>query len=59
MNIDELNVFFELPDKTANILLDDILKNNYDKNKIIVSDNVYTDTKINEWIKTKTTTKGG
>ena len=59
MNIDDLNVFFDLPDKTANILLDNILKNNYDKNKIIVSDNLYTDTKIDEWVKTKTTTKGG
>jgi predicted ATPase len=59
MNIDELDTFFEIPDKTDEILLEGILKNNYDKNKIIVSDNVYTDTKINDWIKNKPTTKGG
>jgi predicted ATPase len=59
MNIDELNVFFDIPINTANLLLDEILKNTYDKNKIIISDNVYTDTNINEWIKTKPSTMGG
>ena len=59
MNVDEINVFFDIPINTANILLDDILKNNYDKNKIIISDNVYTDTNIDEWIKTKPSTMGG
>ena len=59
MNVDEINVFFDIPNNTANILLDDILKNNYDKNKIIISDNVYTDTNIDEWIKTKPSTMGG
>ena len=59
MNVDDLNVFFDIPTKTANILLDEILKNNYDKNKIIISDNVYTDTNIDEWIKTKPSTMGG
>ena len=59
MNVDELNVFFDIPINTANILLDEILKNTYDKNKIIISDNVYTDTNINEWIKTKPSTMGG
>ena len=46
MNIDELNIFFDIPINTANLLLDDILKNTNDKNKIIISDNVYTDTNI-------------
>jgi hypothetical protein len=59
MNVDELNVFFDIPINTANLLLDEILKNTYDKNKIIISDNVYTDTNINEWIKSKPSTLGG
>lgn len=59
MNVDELNVFFDIPNKTANILLDDILKNHYEKNKIIINDNVYTDTNIDEWIKLKPSTIGG
>jgi len=59
MNIDELNVFFDIPINTANLLLDEILKNTYDKNKIIISDNVYTDTNIDVWIKTKPSTMGG
>jgi predicted ATPase len=59
MNIDELNVFFDIPINTANLLLDEILKNTYDKNKIIISNNVYTDTNIDEWIKTKPSTMGG
>ena len=57
--IEELNVFFELPDSTVNILLDDILKNNNISNKIIVSDNVYTDTTIDEWFNKRPTTIGG
>ena len=57
--IDDLNVFFEIPDSTVNILLDNILKNNDISNKIIVSDNVYTDTNIDEWINKKPTTMGG
>ena len=58
MNLEDLNVFFEIPTPTANVLLNDILKNNYDNNKIIVSDNVYTDTKIDEWAKLLPTTLG-
>ena len=57
--IEELNVFFEIPDATVNILLDDILKNNNISNKIIVSDNVYTDTTIDEWFNKRPTTIGG
>jgi len=57
--IDDLNVFFEIPDSTVNVLLDNILKNNNTNNKIIVSDNVYTDTNIDEWINKKPTTIGG
>ena len=59
MNIDELNSFFELPDTTVNFILDDILKNNTISNKINISDNVYTDTLIDNWIKTKPSTIGG
>jgi hypothetical protein len=59
MDLDNLNVIFEIPDKTANLLLETILKNNDTNNKIIVSDNLYSDTKINEWAKTLPTTKGG
>lgn len=59
MNLDNLNVFFEMPTATATTLLDDILKNNDDKSKIIVSDNVYTDTKIDEWARELPSTIGG
>jgi hypothetical protein len=59
MNLDNLNVFFEIPTATANILLHDILKNNFNKNKIVVSDNVYTDTKIDEWAVKQPSTLGG
>jgi len=59
MKIEELNNYFEMADKTAELILDDILKNHYDKNKIIVNNNIYNDTTIDEWIKTKPTTKGG
>ena len=57
--LDDLNVFFEIPDSTVNVLLDNILKNNNISNKIIVSDNVYTDTNIDQWINKKPTTMGG
>jgi hypothetical protein len=59
MNIEEINNFFDLPDTTVHFILDEILKNNSTSNKINVSDNVYTDTLINEWIKTKPSTIGG
>ena len=58
-SIEDLNIFFEIPDTTVNVLLDNILKNNDTSNKIIVSDNVYTDTNINEWLNKKPTTIGG
>ena len=58
-SIEDLNIFFEIPDTTVNVLLDNILKNNDISNKIIVSDNVYTDTKIDEWLNKKPTTIGG
>ena len=57
--IEDLNVFFEIPDTTVNHLLDNILINNNTSNKIIISDNVYTDTNIDEWINKKPTTMGG
>jgi len=59
MQIEELNNYFELSNTTVEVLLDDILKNHYDANKIIVNENIYNDTNIDEWIKTKPTTKGG
>jgi predicted ATPase len=59
MQIEELNNYFEMSDTTAELLLDDILKNHYDDNKIIVNNNIYNDTNIDDWIKTKPTTKGG
>jgi len=59
MNLDNLNVFFEMPTATATTLLNDILKNNDNKNKIIVSDNVYSDTKIDDWAKELPSTIGG
>ena len=58
-SIEDLNIFFEIPDTTVNVLLDTILNNNDISNKIIVSDNVYTDTKIDEWLNKKPTTIGG
>lgn len=58
-SIEDLNIFFEIPDTTVNVLLDNILKNNDTSNKIIVSDNVYTDTNIDEWLNKKPTTIGG
>ena len=57
--IEDLNIFFEIPDSTVNVLLDNVLKNNNSLNKIIVSDNVYTDTNIDTWFKTQPTTIGG
>jgi hypothetical protein len=59
MKVEELNNYFEMSDSTAELLLNDILKNHNDKNKIIVNDNIYNDTTINDWIKTKPATKGG
>uniref|UniRef100_A0A6C0ENA9 DNA mismatch repair proteins mutS family domain-containing protein n=1 Tax=viral metagenome TaxID=1070528 RepID=A0A6C0ENA9_9ZZZZ len=58
-SIEDLNIFFEIPDTTVNVLLDTILINNDISNKIIVSDNVYTDTNIDEWLNKKPTTIGG
>ena len=58
-SIEDLNIFFEIPDTTVNVLLDNILKNNDTSNKIIVSDNVYTDTNIDEWLNKQPTTIGG
>ncbi len=57
--MEEINNYFEMSNITAEILLDDILKNNYTDNKIIFNDNIYKDTNIDDWIKTKPTTIGG
>jgi hypothetical protein len=57
--IEDLNIFFEIPDSTVNVLLDNVLKNNNSLDKIIVSDNVYTDTNIDTWFNNQPTTIGG
>jgi len=57
--MDELNNYFQMSNITAEELLDDILKHDKQDNKIIVNDNIFTDTNIYEWAKTKPTTMGG
>jgi predicted ATPase len=59
MQMEDLNKYFDMSNTTSELLLDDILKNYYDSNKIIVNKNIYDDTNIDEWIKTKPTTIGG
>ena len=68
MKIDDLNILFDISDSSLNIVLDDILaiKNDNDNDnekknsdKIIVNENIFTDTKINEWAKSIPSTKGG
>ena len=59
MEIDDLNKFLEISDSTANIILNSILDKTSIQNTINVSDSIYKDTKIHEWINKKTITKGG
>ena len=56
MEIDDLNKFLEISDSTANIILNSILDKTSIQNTINVSDSIYKDTKIHEWINKKTTT---
>jgi len=59
MDLKDLEEFLELSEKNANNLLLNILDNININNKIIVSDSIYTDTKINNWIISKPITRGG
>jgi len=59
MDIKDINKQLELSDKQINILLDTILKDPIIKDKIEISNNIYIDTKIDEWFKKKQTTLGG
>jgi len=59
MDFKELDNFLEVSETTANVLLTSILDNIEIDNKIIVSDSIYTDTKINEWAISKVITRGG
>jgi len=44
--MDELNNYFKMSNVTAEELLDDILNHDNQENKIIVNDNIFTDTNI-------------
>ena len=57
--MEELNNYFQMSNVTAEELLNDILEHDNQENKIIVNDNIFTDTNINEWAKTKPATMGG
>ena len=59
MEIDELNKFLEITDSKVNIILNSVLDKININDTINVSDSIYKDTKINEWITKKTITKGG
>ncbi len=60
MDLKDLENFLELSESNTKIILTSILDNNIKvDNKIKVSDSIYTDTKINEWINKKTITRGG
>jgi hypothetical protein len=57
--MEELNNYFQMSNATAEELLNDVLKHEKQDNKIIVNDNIFTDTNIYEWAKTKPATMGG
>jgi len=59
MDLKDIDNFLELSEQNITSILTSILDNVDPIHKINVSDSIYTDTKINEWIKTKTITKGG
>jgi len=59
MDLKDIDNFLELTEQNVTSILTSILDNIDPIHKINVSDSIYTDTKINEWIKTKTITKGG
>jgi hypothetical protein len=57
--MNELNNYFQMSNTTAEELLNDILDHDNQDNKIIVNDNIFSDTNICEWAKTKPSTMGG
>lgn len=59
MDLKELDDLLELSEKNATGLLSSILKETDIKNKIIVSDSIYTDTTINNWASSNMITRGG
>lgn len=59
MDLKELDNILELSESNASILLSSILDNVNIKNKINVSDSIYTDTNIDKWAKSKMITRGG
>ena len=61
MDLKEINKFLDLSEQNTITILSSILDNidNNETDKINVSDSIYTDTKINEWISKKTITRGG
>ena len=59
MDLKDIDNFLELTEQNTTTILTSILDDIDPIDKINVSDSIYTDTKINDWIKTKTITKGG
>jgi hypothetical protein len=59
MNFEEINKFLEINDTQTNNLLKSFLQKFNINDKIIVSDSIYTDTKIDEWITKFPHTLGG
>jgi len=58
MDLKDIDNFLELSEQNTVSLLSSILDKEIE-DKIHVSDSIYTDTKINEWINKKTVTRGG
>ena len=61
MDFKDIDKFLDLSEQNTLSILSSILDNidNNENDKINVSDSIYTDTKINEWISKKTITRGG
>jgi predicted ATPase len=59
MDLNEINKFLEIDESNAKLLLSSILDDIHISNKIKVSDNIYNDTKIDDWATSKTITRGG
>ena len=59
MDLDEINKFLEVNENQTTTLLKSFLNNFNIKDKIIVSDSIYTDTKIDDWIIKFPNTLGG
>lgn len=61
MDLKEIDKFLDLSEQNTITILSSVLDkiDNNENDKINVSDSIYTDTKINEWISKKTITRGG